>query len=86
MPLFSYKCSKCEHEVERFQHNSEEDLEITCEECGEKCVKQLPFTHTRVWLEAKDFYKEKIAPDAKKIMDNINRGKDKDFFDIYGDK
>lgn len=87
MPLFNYKCPECEHIMEKFQHNSTAVLEIKCEECGaEGCEKQLPFTHTRVWLEARDFLKEKIGPDAKRIMDNMKKGKNKDFFDIYGDK
>jgi len=87
MPLFNYKCIKCGHIVEKFQHNSKEVLEIECEECGEAgCEKQLPFAHHRVWLDAKELYDQKIAPDAKRIMDNMKKGKDSDFSDIYGDK
>jgi len=87
MPLYNYKCPKCGHLMEKFQHKPTDVLEITCEECGTpECEKQLPFAHHRVWLEAKDLYKDKIAPDAKRIMDNMKKGKDNDFFDIYGDK
>lgn len=87
MPLFNYKCTECGHTVEKFQHNPKETLEIICEECGAAdCEKQLPFTHSRVWLEAKEFYKQKIGPDAKRIVDEMKQGKDNNFLDIYGDK
>ena len=86
MPLFTYKCLDCECLVEKFQHDAEEDIEVMCPECeGTNCERQMPFAHGRTWLNAKDMIKEKIGPDAKRIMDNMNRGKDKDFFDIYGD-
>jgi len=71
--------------MEKFQHNAEDGY-ITCSECSSiNCEKQMPFAHNRVWLEAKDMIKEKIGPDARRIMDNMNKGKDSDFFDIYGD-
>jgi len=86
MPLYNYKCKECEHMVEKFQHNAEDILEIICEECGSKgCEKQLPFANSRVWLDAKELYNEKIAPDARRIMDNMKKDKDNAFFDIYGD-
>lgn len=87
MPLFNYECMKCGHLMEKFQHNSDDELKIACEECqNTDCERQLSFVHNRVWLEAKDLLKDKIGPDAKRIMDNMKKGKDKDFFDIYGDK
>lgn len=86
MPLYNYKCSKCGHTMEKFQHRPGDVLEVVCEECeSTECEKQLPFAHHRVWLDAKDMINEKIAPDAKRIMDNMKKGNDKDFFDIYGD-
>lgn len=85
MPLFTYKCPECEHSVEKFQHNSE-DIEVICQNCGHNCEKQMPFSHNRTWLDAKEYLKEKILPDADRIKSNIAKGKDKDFFDLYGDK
>ena len=87
MPLFNYVCSKCNHIMEKFQHNSNEDIEVECEACqSNNCEKQPSFARNRVWLDAKDMFKDKIGPDAKRIMDNMRRGSDKDFSDIYGDK
>lgn len=87
MPLFNYKCLKCEHTMEKFQHSSDGyDLEIICEKCqSTECEKQLPFAHNRIWLDAKEMLEEKIGPDARRIMDNMRKGSDKAFSDIYGD-
>lgn len=86
MPLFIYKCQECDYEVEKFQHNSSEDLEIKCEVCeDEMCVKQISCIRSRTWLNAKDMYNNKIRPDAERIVDKVSKGSDKDFFDICGD-
>ena len=85
MPLFTYKCLDCDHIMEKFQHDP--DDEVVCPECeSENCERQFGSTHNRTWLDAKDMLKEKIAPDAKRMMDNMRKGKDKEFFDVYGDK
>lgn len=85
MPLFTYKCLDCEHLMEKFQHDTE-DRHIICTECdGVNCKKQMPFAYNRTWLDAKEMIKEKIGPDAKRIMDNMKKGSDSDFSDIYGD-
>lgn len=87
MPLFTYKCLDCEFLMEKFQHDGGEVLEIECENCkSTNCEKLMPFAHNRVWLDSKELYNQKIAPDAKRIMDNMKKGNDSDFFDIYGDK
>lgn len=87
MPLFIYKCTQCDNEMEKFQHNGADTLELKCPECGcEVCEKMMPFFNNRVWLDAKDMLKERIEPEAKQIMDKMRKGKDKAFFDIYGEK
>lgn len=84
MPLFNYECTECDYCVEKFQHNSAE--EVLCEECGTKCKKVFASTKNRVWLDARATYNEQIKPDAERIMKNMNKGRDKEFFDIYGEK
>lgn len=86
MPLFTYECTSCGHIMEKFMH-APADNEIECEKCGDKhCIRHFPIVSTRVWQEAKEFYRDKIAPDAKRIVNNINRGRDKDFLDVCGDE
>ena len=40
MPIFEYKCSKCEHQFEIIQRFSDNPLE-SCPECGQKSIKKL---------------------------------------------
>lgn len=86
MPLFTFKCNECDHLMEKFLHKLEEDDEILCEECEGLCTRQLAAFGARVWLDSKALYSDKIAPDAKRIMDNMRKDKKDAFFDIYGDK
>jgi putative FmdB family regulatory protein len=40
MPIYEYKCSKCEHQFEIIQRFSDNLLE-SCPECGQKSIKKL---------------------------------------------
>jgi len=40
MPIYEYKCSKCEHQFEVIQRFSDNPIE-SCPECNEKQVKKL---------------------------------------------
>ena len=40
MPIYEYKCSKCEHQFEVIQRFSDNPVE-SCPECNEKSVKKL---------------------------------------------
>ena len=40
MPIYEYKCSKCEHQFEVIQRFSDNPVE-SCPECNEKQVKKL---------------------------------------------
>jgi hypothetical protein len=75
--------------MEKFFHSSEriEEDEIICSECAStKCERRFSNVGNRVWLDAKEFYNQKIKPDAERIVDKMNNGSDKDFFDVCGDK
>ena len=86
MPLFIYKCKNCDAEIEKFQHDGGEVLDVVCKVCGcEECEKQMPFTNNRTILNANDFYSDKIKPDADRILNNAYGGKDRDFLDICGE-
>jgi len=85
MPLFTFECLNCKYSLEKFLYKIDEE-EVLCEKCGLKCVRQFSIAECRVWQDAKTLYNETITPEVKKIRDNISRGKDSDFFDIYSDK
>ena len=40
MPIYEYKCSKCEHQFEIIQRFSDNPLE-SCPECGQTSIKKL---------------------------------------------
>ena len=40
MPIYEYKCSKCEHQFEIIQRFSDNPL-VSCPECGQKSIKKL---------------------------------------------
>jgi putative FmdB family regulatory protein len=84
MPLFNFKCGKCDIVFERFMHASKED--VICEKCGEICEKIFSVCGNRVELNSKDLYEQQIMPDAKRMMDNMRNGKDSDFCDVYGEE
>jgi len=83
MPLYNFRCEKCNILFERFLHDSTQTVE--CEKCKEKCNKVFGKIHSRKRLDAKEILSELIEPDAKRISKNISEGSDKDFLDICGE-
>lgn len=86
MPLFSYQCKQCQQVVEKFQHSAKSEPKLTCS-CGHtEFVRLMPGTQNRVVLNARDNLNQKILPDAQRIQNDISKGKDSAFLDIYGEK
>ena len=85
MPLYTFKCTKCDNKMEKFLHKLTEDVEILCEKCSSVCERIFGKCNTETILNAHDTYREQILPDVKRIANNVHGGKDSDFFDIYGD-
>lgn len=87
MPMFVFKCDKCEAFIEKFLHNFDDEFEFECNECGgTSCSRELPIHNTRIRLDARDMLNEKILPDARRIMKDINEDKKDAFADICGDE
>lgn len=87
MPLFNYQCNKCESITEKFQHKVSDKPELICVKCGGLEFKRLFSSHhNRTTLNSKETYTQKIKPDVDRIGKEINKGKDKAFLDIYGEK
>ena len=85
MPLFMFKCPRCEIVVEKLIKDIKKQ-EVLCEECGELCERQMSMCYNRVYLDSKALYNDKILPDINRINKDINSGKDDAFFDICGEK
>lgn len=85
MPLFNYKCLKCNLVVEKFQHKPGK-IDIECKGCGNKEFERVfGIIFNKVWLNAKDTLNNVINPEVDRIRNNIAAGSDKDFLDIAGD-
>lgn len=86
MPMYNYQCNSCELEIEKFLHHSKQEIEFICEKCGcKEFTKLFNKVHNRISLDAKGNLSQKILPDAQRIMNNIKKGRDKDFLDVVGD-
>lgn len=87
MPLYEYECQECGHIFELFLHSSDQEVELECPKCAHKeCKRLVPFTRNRVLYKAKENYSRRLGPEVDRIMDKVNKGSDKDFLDICGDK
>ena len=87
MPLFTFKCPKCNAVVEVFMLHYVEDTIMMCKVCGVLCVRQFSVSGgARVELDAKTLYAEKIKPEADRISKQISEGNDSAFLDICGEK
>jgi len=83
MPLFLYKCPKCEEISEQLVSGS--DVEVMCEKCKEKCERQMNMHKNRTQLDAKVLYNDKIMPEVRRISKEIDKEKESTMFDICGE-
>ena len=64
MPIYEYKCSKCEHQFEVIQRFSDNPVE-SCPECNEKQVKKL-VSATSFRLKGGGWYETDFKTGSKK--------------------
>jgi putative FmdB family regulatory protein len=69
MPIYDYKCSKCEHQLEIIQKFSDNPIKI-CPECNEKSLQKL-VSAPSFRLKGGGWYETDFKTGAKKnIVDN----------------
>jgi len=86
MPLYLYECTKCNTVSEVFKHNSNADTDLCCNICNNTEFKKLiGKPQNRVLYNARENYSRRLQPEVDRIMDNVAKGKDKDFLDIAGE-
>ena len=85
MPLFLYRCQKCEEVAEAFVHCFDDVPELVCK-CGcEDFDKVIGHVHSKITYNANDTYQKRIAPSVDKIQEKLAAGNDNTFLDIAGD-
>ena len=71
MPIYEYKCSKCEHQFEIIQRFSDNPLE-SCPECGQTSIKKLVSAPSFRW-KGGGWYETDFKTGSKKnIVDTKN--------------
>lgn len=63
MPLFSYRCTKCEHEEEYLVKRDESDAPQKCEKCSGPIEKQLSLSSFQ--LKGGGWYRDLYSSTAK---------------------
>lgn len=84
MPVYKYKCKKCNYIFE-MQLGMNDSLP-NCPKCNENVKKLLSLTTVgSVQMTSREFYNNKIQPEAKEIVKQIKEGNEEVAADIFGE-
>jgi len=85
MPIYEYECVSCEDRLTVFAAISDPPPE-KCPKCDGKLERIISLTNAgEVQMDAREFYKRKIQPDAKAIVDQIKSGNQEAAVDFFGE-
>jgi putative FmdB family regulatory protein len=88
MPFYEYQCESCKHKMDEYQEVNDAHLEI-CPKCKKKSLKRLislSFGYTGLTnTNAREYYENKIKPEAKRIAERIKNGDEDAAADIFGE-
>ena len=82
MPIYEYRCEKCEHEFEREQRITDDPVK-TCPECRSRRVKKL-ISQTSFVLKGGGWYNDLYSGASNKKKDDSDSGDGKDSKDKSG--
>jgi len=85
MPIYEYKCNKCEKIIEKFQNINDEPLK-QCIYCSGDLKKIISLNCVNIVRSAKESLELDIKPEAKKIAEKINSGDENAAADFFGEK
>lgn len=83
MPIYEYKCKKCNQIIEEFQDFNDEPL-LLCPNCSGELIHIISHTSIDVKYDAKELYEKEIKPEAKRIAELIKAGDEDTAADIFG--
>lgn len=85
MPIYNYKCEKCNNEFELVVFDK--DKVIVCPECESKSVVKMFSSPTlKNRLRSKHHFDKNVKPQIDNTVKRISNNSDNDFLDIYGSK
>jgi putative FmdB family regulatory protein len=87
MPLYDYQCRECGHAFADFARISD-PLPAQCPACeqvGSVC-RLISGTFGNVEMQSRDYFKNVIEPEAKKIAERIKHGDENALADVLGEE
>lgn len=90
MPQYQYRCQNCQNETSLTMKIAEylefKKVEHACEICEEgKIIQVVHLPHSKIYKDKEAILVE-AREEAKKVVEQINRGDERTFIDIYGDR
>lgn len=83
MPIYEYRCKKCNQIVEELQDFNDEPL-LLCPNCSGKLVLIISRTSVNVKYGSNELYEKEIQPEAKRIAELIKAGDEDTAADFFG--
>jgi len=84
MPIYDYKCLECGHEFEEFARISDPPA-TGCPTCGQAVRRLISSTIGNVERRGREYFKEVIEPEAKRIAKRIRDGDENEAADVLGE-
>jgi putative FmdB family regulatory protein len=86
MPIYDYKCQECGHEFEEFARISDPPI-TQCPVCGrpDSVCRLISGTFGNIERNGREYFKEVIEPEAKRIAERIKQGDEDAMADVLGE-
>jgi putative FmdB family regulatory protein len=85
MPIYDYECKKCKKEFEELARINDPPP-IECPFCGDTTICRLiSRTIGNVEMQSREYFKNVIEPEAKRIAERIKQGDENALADVIGE-
>lgn len=86
MPIYDYECRECRNKFEEFARITDPPAPC-CPACKSENISRLiSGTFGNVEMNGRDYFKNVIEPEAKRIADRINKGDEDALADVLGEE
>ena len=83
MPVYEYKCMKCEDIIEKFQSMRDDPL-TECPKCSGELKKLISTNSINVLYGPREHLEKEIRPEARRIAERIKAGDENAAADLFG--